>query len=194
MDLRTGSALWTFGSLPSDGKAVAPSPLTGTPNWQVSAGELRENSNAYGSSSTLEGPLFLRDGVYGNVHLMVTVRSTDNDSAGLVLRYANPDHYYRASFDEERRFLRITKRSGGETTTLATRTITFDHSISHTLEFWAWEDQLKAKLTGSDINVTLSVTDSSEDALPDGRGGIYKYGLENARFDNFQVTPLANQL
>jgi len=195
MDLRVGSALWSFGSLPSDGKAVAPSPLNGgTPNWHVSNGELRENSNAFGSSSTFEGPLFLRDGIYGNVHLSVTVRSSDDDSAGLVLRYGNPDHYYRASFDEERRFLRITKRSGGETTVLGTRTISIDHSTTHTLEFWAWEGQLNARLTGSDVNVTLEATDNSEDALMDGRGGIYKYGLENARFDNFRVTPLAGPL
>jgi hypothetical protein len=49
-------------------------------------------------------------------------------------------------------------------------------------------------LTGSDVNVTLTVTDNSEDALMDGRAGVYKPGLENARFDNFQVTPLVAPL
>lgn len=159
--------------------------VQGPSNWQVSGGTLTENTNAYTNTTFHEGTRYVNAAqVASDATVHVTVSSADNDAAGLVLRYRDPTHYYRLSFDEQRRFARIVKRSGNTWTVIAEDTdFDIDWSTSPKLSFYAWNNLLGALVDGK-LELLALDPDYTYTA---GRAGIYTWGLTNASFDDFEI-------
>lgn len=161
--------------------------LEGPPSWQRSGGVLTENSNAFTNTTHHEGTRYVTSvQVAADAIVRVTVDSPDNDAAGLILRYRDPTHYYRLSFDEQRHYARIVRRSGNTWTVLAEDTnFAIDWSTSPEISFYAAGTVLAAYVDGQ---LELVAVDSDVDLnYTDGRAGIYTWGLTNATFDDFEI-------
>lgn len=164
---------------------VPPGMISGPPAWIRTGGVLTENTNAYTNTPFSEGTRYInRREVASDSIVHVTVSSADNDAAGLVLRYRDSTHYYRLSFDEQRRTARIVRRSGSNWTVIAERTdFDIDWSSSPRISFYASGAVLVGMVDG---NLVLGGVDDI-DGYTAGRAGMYTWGLTGATFDDFQI-------
>lgn len=161
--------------------------LAGPSNWNRAGGVLTENSNAYTNTTDHEGTRYVSTlQVASDSIVTVTVSSADNDAAGLVLRYRDDTHYYRLSFDEQRRYARIVRRSGNSWTVIAEDTnFDIDWSTSPELSFYAVGTLLIGLVDGQ-----IAVFGTDDDPIAGytaGRAGIYTWGLTGATFDDFEI-------
>jgi hypothetical protein len=170
------------------------SPSTAT--WSVHDGRLYEPSNSYGrilvngtwQQNYPDGAIYYpRTEVQESADVSVNVQSPDNDGAGIVFRYVDDKHYYLFTVRQESGLAHFYKRTPTGYTTLGSAAATVN---------WAATGGVKLMVRAIDyyfdgfINGTnvLRVTDKE---YPVGRVGIHKYGLTNASFDSFSITPRA---
>jgi hypothetical protein len=105
----------------------------------------------------------------------------DNDAVGFVFRYQDASNYYRFSMDRERSYRRIVRCAGGAFTTL-------------------WEDSEQYELgraydfiiasVGSRHTIWIDdvpLAEVEDDALANGRIGLYVWANADARFSNVRV-------
>ncbi len=159
--------------------------LQGPAQWTTTGGKLTENSNAYGVNGIHEGSRYVHEAeVFSDGWISVRARSLDNDGAGLLLRYRDSTHYYRLSFDEQRRFARIVRRNGNAWQVLAEDLdFDIDWSSNPELTFASVDNFLVGMVDGVWV---LAVFDPAS-TYTAGRAGIYQWGLTNASFDDLEI-------
>lgn len=161
--------------------------LQGPSDWHRSGGVLTEDSNAYTNTTHHEGTRYVNTiAVASDAAVRVTVQSPDNDAAGLVLRYRDSTHYYRLSFDEQRRYARIVRRSGNSWTVIAEDLdFDIDWSTAPELTFYASGTVLAGFVDGQ-VKI-VGIDDDAHDGYTAGRAGMYTWGLTDATFDDFEI-------
>ena len=115
-------------------------------------------------------------------HVSLTLRSDDNDSIGVMVRYQDPDNYYRFSWDQQRSNRRLVKVHNGVFTLLAEDSVPYVQGQTYQVDFLAEGAQLEVQIDGTSI---FNVADTS---LTAGTVGLYTWANNGARFDNVQVT------
>jgi hypothetical protein len=153
---------------------------TGSSNWFISDGQLRQNSNINcGTGIQYLGTMLIkRDISYDDSKVVLQVSGSDDDAVGIILRYQDENNYYRASVDQQRRYARIAKCENGIITSLAQNlSYSFTYSTSPRLGFSAIGNQLRFDVDGVEV---LSATDST---FTEGRFGIYCWAYNGFRSD-----------
>lgn len=164
---------------------------SGPSTWQVVNGELYEPSNIYGPAAS---SVDHRKGTYvywNNPNAMtwtdyefeVTLRTTDNDGAGVMFRYQNPGTYYKLDMDCERGFRKLFKMLNGTETLLATAAGGYTQNAP---------TRIKVNIIGSQMYILHDgvnvfggpITDSD---IPAGTIALYDWGCTGMYFDNFSA-------
>ena len=156
-------------------------------SWSVTSGELRQTSNINnGSSSGLSflGTHLRYNQGFGwtNYHLGLTLRSTDDDTIGVMVRYQDSNNYYRFSWDRQRSIRRLVKVQNGVFTLLAEDSVPYNQRQTYDVGVEADGSQLTVRINGATI---FDVADSS---LTAGTVALYTWANNGARFDNVEVT------
>ncbi len=161
--------------------------LQGPSDWHRIGGVLTEDSNAYTNTTYHEGTRYVSTTqVASDATVRVTVESPDNDAAGLVLRYRDSTHYYRLSFDEQRRYARIIRRSGNGWVVIAEDLdFDIDWSTAPEIAFYASGTVLAGFVDGQ--VAIVGVDDDANAGYTAGRAGMYTWGLTDATFDDFEI-------
>jgi hypothetical protein len=114
----------------------------------------------------------------------LTMRSTDNDTLGVMFRYQDADNYYRFSWSAENKDRRLEKRVGGVFRALAQDNAAYTKGQSYDLQITADGSSLVVAIDGKTI---FSVTDTS---LLQGTIALYSYRNSGSYFDNIHVQDL----
>ena len=101
--------------------------------WAVVSGALAQGSNIYGgntSAGALQKPgtfAWYTAGLgWSNYQFTAQLQSTDNDALGVMVRYQDPDNYYRFSWDTPNgAYRRLVKVVNGTFTLLATEAVPY---------------------------------------------------------------------
>ena len=156
-------------------------------SWSVTSGELRQTSNINsGSSSGLSflGTHLRYDQGFGwtDYHLSLTLRSDDDDTIGVMVRYQDSNNYYRFSWDRQRSIRRLVKVQNGVFSLLAEDSVQYNQGQTYQVDFLIEGAQLEVQIDGASI---FNVADTS---LTTGTVALYTWANNGARFDNVQVT------
>jgi hypothetical protein len=161
--------------------------------WAVVSGALRQSSNIYGgstSASSLPKPgtfAWYPNGLgWSNYHLAVQVQSTDNDALGVMVRYQDPNNYYRVSWDAQRTYRRLVKVVNGTFTLLAEEPVPYGTNQQYQLDVIANGDTLEVQVDGA----PLFGGPVADNALATGSVALYSWGNQNSIFDDVVVNAL----
>lgn len=196
-DFESGVAAgWTF--------MDDPEPQSGPGNWDVLGGELRQSSNIWSY-----GPVDLETKYHLGTHgsagdmawtdytLNATLRSSDNDGMGLLVRYQDERNYYRVLVMNDPAWSgrdmngqpvnsalqRIQKFVDGEPVTLAENLVSSAWPPGYfSLSVDVRGDSIRAFLDGKLILAARDTTFSG------GRIGVMSYANTGAHYDDIQVT------
>jgi phosphodiesterase/alkaline phosphatase D-like protein len=154
--------------------------------WNVAGGALQQTSNigdGDGSRAGVPklGSLAIAGPVLTDQELRVRVRNDDNDAFGAVLRYQDPQNYYRFSLDAERHYRRLVRVVQGQWTVLWEDDSDFLPGLWNELQFSAQGDRLRVQWNG------LCLCDVHDSALGQGRAGVYCWASTPVLFDDFVV-------
>lgn len=181
-DLATGSVLLSEDfndGLMRGWTVVDQNPSEGPSSWSAETGSLVQSSNVQGTFALYT----LRN--WTDYRLALEVRSSDNDSLGVMFRYQDNHNYYRFTWNTEDGFRRLEKVNDGLVTGLAEDSIAYVTGQSYDLEILAQGSTIEVRIDGS---LTFSAQDSTLD-----RGGVALYSWYNqgSSFDNVVVEDLA---
>jgi hypothetical protein len=171
-------------SVRDEGTLSAPS------KWQVTSGELAQLSNIRdaGTASALPhlGTYLSYDGGldWTDYRAKFRLRSTDDDTLGVMFRVRDADNYYRFSWDKQLNQRRLVKKAGGVYTLLAADNVPYVMGQNHQVEIVAQGGLLEVWVDGARI---VQVSDTSH-----AQGTIAFYTWQNnaAFFDNLQVNAI----
>lgn len=172
-------------SVYDEGTISAPS------NWRIVSGELAQLSNIRDASTASAMPhlgthLSYNDGLgWTDYRARFKLRSTDDDSLGVMFRFQDNDNYYRFSWDKQLNQRRLVKKVGGIFTLLAADNVPYVMGQTYQVEIVAQGSQLEVWIDGT---VIFHITDSSLN-----RGSIAFYTWQNnaAYFDDVVVEDLS---
>ena len=164
---------------------------SGPSAWSAANGTLIQSSNIFsGSSGSSNGLPVL--GTYARYDsgfawtdyaTSLTLRSDDNDALGVMIRYQDPNNYYRFSWDRQRTYRRLVKVDNGVFTLLAEDAVPYVQGQSYQVTVQAVGESLTVQIDGTTI---FTVTDSS---LSSGTVALYTWGNQGSHFDDIRVTP-----
>jgi hypothetical protein len=150
----------------------------GPSNWSAATGAFVQSRNISGTYA-----LFTR-GSWQDYRIALKMRSTDNDSIGLMFRLQDRDNYYRFSWDAEKAGRRLVKREKGAEKVMAQDTVPYTAGKNYNLEIVAQGSTLKVNVDGKAV---LSVTDKS---FKTGTIGLHSYANKGSVFDDVLVEEL----
>jgi hypothetical protein len=109
------------------------------------------------------------------------LRSTDDDTLGLMFRVRDNDNYYRFTWDKQRNYRRLVKREGGVFSLLAADNVPYVQGQSYVIEVVARGSALELWIDGARI---FEVADGAH-----ARGSIaFQTWMNNgAFFDDLQI-------
>lgn len=169
----------------------------GPSQWRVKGGGLYQLSNIW--SPPAHGPglsqlgtmLWYQPGLdWEHYRLSVRVRSDDDDAFGVVVRYQNPDNYYRFSWDCERGVRRLVKRVNGTFHTLAEEAVPYTSHESYDLTIEVFGQVLLVKINGETV-LGGPIVDAS---LASGSVGLFTWLNNQSRFSRVEVNALTMAL
>jgi len=171
-------------SIRDEGTVSAPS------KWQLKSGELAQLSNirdgGTGGALPHEGTYLSYDDGLGwtDYRAKFKLRSTDDDSLGVMFRFQDNNNYYRFSWNKQLNQRRLVKKAGGSYTLLAADNVPFVQGQTYQVEIVAQGSQLEVWVDGTRI---FQVSDGSI-----GQGSIAFYTWQNngAFFDDMTVNQL----
>ncbi|MFM1872207.1 MAG: hypothetical protein RL398_1629, partial [Planctomycetota bacterium] len=160
--------------------------VEGPSSWAVTNAELVQASNINdgdGSTSGLPklGTMAIAGPVLGDQELRVRVYNGDDDALGAVVRYVDPQNYYRFSLDAQRGYRRLVKFVQGQPALLWEDRIDHLPGVWHELTLSARGDLLRVGWDG------LTLCEVQDTSLPNGRAGLYCWAGTGVRFDDFTV-------
>jgi hypothetical protein len=171
-------------SVHDEGTISAPS------KWQVKSGELAQLSNIRDGSTTNDlakrGTYLLHDGgsEWTDYRAKLKLRSTDDDTLGVMFRVRDANNYYRFSWDKQLNQRRLVKKSGGVYTLLAADNVPYVMGQNYQLEIVAQGTQLEVWVDGERL---FQVNDASH---VQGSVAFYTWQNNGAFFDNVQVNAI----
>jgi hypothetical protein len=117
--------------------------------------------------------------------------STDNDAAGVILRYQDPTHFYQVTVDEERSRVQFAKRQGSTYTRVQSVPISFDWGGAqyHSVSVLAYKTPINTFSIVVDGHWRMDATDPDDD-YNDGYAGVILAGLKPARVGSFEIINL----
>ena len=121
-----------------------------------------------------------------NYSVTTELRSSDNDTLGVMFRYTNATNYYRFSMDSERAIRRLTKVRNGTWTSLWSDTTAYQLNRTYVLEIIANGSNITVKLDGVQL---WSGNDTN--TLTTGTVAMYSWMNTGAQFDNVLVRNLS---
>jgi hypothetical protein len=122
-DLQSGKVLLqdSFGSTALVGWTIIDEAANATSSWSISNGNLVQKG-AIGSTASGDSfgtfALYTK-GSWTDYRLSLAMKSTDNDTIGVMFRFKDDQNYYRFSWSNQPSFRRLEKRVNGTFTTLA---------------------------------------------------------------------------
>jgi len=159
--------------------------------WRIVSGELVQQSNIRDASTTndlakLGTYLLYSDGLgWTDYKAAFKLRSTDDDTLGLMFRYIDPDNWYRFSWDSQLKQRRLVKKAGGVYSLLAADNVPYVMGQNYQVQIVAQGSQLEVWVDGVRI---FQVSDAAHN-----RGSVAFYTWQNngAFFDNLVVEDLS---
>jgi hypothetical protein len=157
-----------------------------TSEWGPVAGYFRQRRNSGGGGGSYGTIAVHGDLRWTSYRFNARVRSTDNDSLGIIVRYTDPGNYYRFYINAQNRITRLSRYVNGVHTSLGT--------FAWTYTPWSgpWYD-IGLEARGTTINAyigqvqatpVISVTDSSH---AHGGIGLYSWYNSQSQFDDINV-------
>ncbi|MFH1984406.1 MAG: polysaccharide biosynthesis/export family protein [Pseudomonadota bacterium] len=167
-----------------DGHADGPS------LWRFSDSGVSQDSNIYGGNGLT--PELLQLGTYAlsqspvpaDMILSMKIRSTDNDTLGVMFRYKDAWNYYRFSWDRQRAFRRLVKVQEGRAVLLAEDRVPYDIDTVYDLTVITLAEQITIRIDGADV---FSVRDGS---FAEGAIALYAWGNAASEFSDIAVSPV----
>lgn len=161
--------------------------LEGSSAWSAASGALVQASNihtaqkpgAFGTQAIYNGGWSWTD-----YRVALEMRSTDNDSIGVLFRFQDWDHFYRFEWSLENSVRSLVKVDNGIVTVLAEDQVGYRSGDSYWLEIVAKGPLLEVFLDGKLI---FSVID---DGLRGGTLGLASGANQDSFFDNLRVTAI----
>ncbi len=154
--------------------------------WAVVSGALQQQRNIHDNTllPKLGTYAWYTNGLsWSDYHLAVQLQSTDNDALGVMVRYQDPNNYYRFSWDAQRTSRRLVKVVNGTFTLLAEEAVPYNIGQSYQLDVIAEGNTLEVRVNGAPL-FGGPITDS---ALATGSVALYSWGNQNSIFDNVVV-------
>jgi hypothetical protein len=170
---------WT---IVDEGASEAPS------SWSASSGVMVQSSNIYGGSTS--GSELSKLGTYAyyagglgwtDYQADLAIRSTDDDTIGVMFRYQNGNNYYRFSWDKQRGYRRLVKKQGGVFSLLAQDSVPYTVGQTYQVRIVAQGPLLTVSIDGVPV---FSVTDA---AISSGGIGLYSWGNSGCYFDDVVI-------
>lgn len=168
-----------------------PELLEGPSEWRVEKdGWLYQQSNAWGLRGDFLGRwygTYLVAGSEGwsDYLLSLRARPQDDDGFGVVVRFGDPEHFYRLIFMQDGRsggpFTRLDKREGAEYTELARIERGYKVGVEMHIEVEAVGQSLSVIVDGSKL---IEVNDAS---YRRGKVGLFCYAQKGQAFDDVKV-------
>jgi hypothetical protein len=168
--------------------------------WTITGGELRQSSNVWGGDGTpgeLLKPgtsaIFTQPAGLGSTGLIpgseswtdyrvsVRLRSDDDDTIGVLVRYRDEDNWYRFSMDRERAYRRLIRCEGGVVTDLWHDSVPYEVGAEYLITLDVIGDTIVGYLNGISL---FSVRDSTHAT---GTIGLYCWANTGARFPSVRV-------
>jgi hypothetical protein len=163
--------------------------LAGPSAWSIVDGAVRQTEDIHSPPNdrdTLDKPgtlLLAGDPAWRDYVVTVRLGSNDDDSVGVVFRYADATHFLRFSWDRQRAYRRLVKNVGGVYTLLWEDDVAYELGREYELTFAVDGPALRGYVDG----VPMFVVDDY--AIPAGRIGLYTWGNDFAWFRNVAVYP-----
>jgi hypothetical protein len=192
-DLGTGETLLTENFSDGDyvGWTIVDDPATknGPSSWSISEGILVQSSEIGSGTSAALGTyaLFTR-GSWTDYRFAVKIKSTDNDSIGVMFRYQDDFNSYRFVWDTQEKSRRVEKRVNGVFKILAQDTVPYVTGQTYQLDIVAKGSYLELLVNGT---LLFSVNDSS---FSGGTVGLYSRFNKASFFDDVLVQDLQGTL
>ncbi|HSV84197.1 MAG TPA: metallophosphoesterase [Ramlibacter sp.] len=165
--------------------------IDGPSVWAVTSGKLVQSSNIYGpdvnATANRKGTFAYYNNAgamaWTNYALQTTLRSSDDDGIGVMVRYQNPSNYYKIEIDKQRNFRKLFKVKNGVETVLATTAGAYTQNADLVMQVTVNGNQISATLGGVDI-LGGTITDSD---LSSGSVALYCWGNQNCTYDDVTV-------
>jgi hypothetical protein len=155
--------------------------------WRVVGGELAQQSNIRDGSTANDlaklGTYLLYEGgdAWTNYRAKFKMRSSDDDTLGVMFRFIDANNYYRFSWDAQLKQRRLVKKVGGVYTLLAADSVPYVLGRNYRVELVVQGSQLEVWIDGARV---FQVSDAS---LSTGTMGFYSWQNNGAYFDDVQV-------
>ena len=164
-------------------------PLEAPSSWSAAGGAMVQSSNIFGGDSAspdMPGTYALWDRglAMADYRISLDITSNDDDAIGVMFRYRHYGHYYRFSWDAQRRYRRIVRKEFDEFTVLAEDDVPYVPGRTYHLEIIASGPVITIFV---DDEVVFSITDYS---VHMGTIALYSWGNTGACFDNVEVKGL----
>ena len=174
--------------------------LSGPSAWVIVNGRLVDSSNiasSPGGAGTAPAELpklgsyvwYENGESWTDYVVTIPLRSTDDDTMGVMMRYQDQNTYYRFSWDKSRSYRRLTKQQDGEWTLLAEDNVPYiTNQLYHVM----------VRMKGATIEVQVDgvslfggpVTDGRKPILS-GSVGLYTYSNATSEFEAVVVDSLS---
>jgi hypothetical protein len=182
-DFASSAALagWSF---VDEGTISAPS------KWGIVSGALAQQSNIRDGSTANQLPklgtylLWSGGANWTNYRAKFKLRSSDDDTLGVMFRVADANNYYRLNWDRQLNQRQLMKRVGGVFTLLAADNVPYVMGQTYDVEIIAEGSQLEVWIDGARI---FQVSDAS---LTKGSIAFYTWQNNAAFFDDLQVNAI----
>ena len=158
--------------------------------WRIVSGELMQQTNIRDGGTTSALPhlgtyLSYDEGLgWTDYRARFKLRSTDDDTLGVMFRFQDNDNYYRFSWDKQLNQRRLVKKAGGVFSLLAADNVPYVMGQNHQLEIVVQGSQLEVWIDGARI---FQITDAS---LNRGSVAFYTWMNNAAYFDDVQVNAI----
>ncbi|MHC4391375.1 MAG: alkaline phosphatase D family protein [Planctomycetota bacterium] len=188
------AAVTTLAEVTAQGFRVVDDPNatnSGPSSWDVQGGRVRQTANIYGGSGGAvpeperPGTYLVHDRAFADGLIEAVMNNGDDDGMGLMLRYQDPDHFYRFEWDRQRRRRRLVKVVGGRATELAFDVERYEQNRDYLVRFAAEGDRLVAFVDGELI---LAARDAE---LLRGVAGVYCWGSNDLSVGGVRVQAMA---
>jgi hypothetical protein len=184
-DLQTGTVLLKddFQSSILNGWTIIDEAPNGPSAWSVSNRALRQTSaiGHTGIGDSVGTFALYTKASWTDYRLALTMKSTDDDTIGIMFRFTDDKNYYRFSWDNQVKFRRLEKRVNGTFTTLAEDTASYVRGRYYQVSIVARGSKLQLLVDGQ---LVFSVTDT---ALAGGTVALYSSLNTGAMFDNIKI-------
>jgi len=162
--------------------------------WAVSLGTVQQTSNIYGGMTDpwvadRPGTYLVHDAsAIQDGFIQAVVEAGDDDALGLIVRYSDPENFYRFEWDRQRRRQRLVRVQGGVSTVLAFDTAQYALDTQYEVVLMAVGSRLAAMVDGVVILSTRDV------ALTSGAAGVFCWGVDDLRIRDVVVAAVAGEL